>query len=83
MDYSFIEPVPKKGFVSLGELLIRNDGGGEIKTDINLAACIKKSCAQEISTDLLELMAIKISYKTDDDKVNKILNFFFICARKQ
>lgn len=75
MDYSFIEPVPKKGFVSLGELLIRNDEGGEIKTDINLAACIKKSCAQEISTDLLELMAIKISYKTDDDKVNQILNY--------
>lgn len=75
MDYSFIEPIPKEGFVSLGELIIRNDGGGEINTDINLAACIKKSCAQEISNDLLELMAIKISYKTDDDRVNRILNY--------
>lgn len=75
MDYSFIQPIPKKDFVSLGELIIRNNGGSTINTDINLAACIRKSCAKKISIDLLELMAIKISYKTDDDKVNRILNY--------
>ena len=44
----------------------------------NLMACIRKSCADEIPFDMLQLMAIKISYDTSDDKVNKILNYNFI-----
>ena len=81
MDFSIIEAIPPKNFVSLGEIIVRNDiendsdKSGGLKSDLNMLACIRKSCAKEISNDLLQLMAIKISYKTDNEKINRILNY--------
>ena len=84
MNYSFIDPIPpidetreddEREFVSMGELIVRNQNMEKIGKNRNLMACIRKSCADEIPFDMLQLMAIKISYNTSDEKVNKILNY--------
>jgi hypothetical protein len=75
MNYSFIKPIPKKGFVSLGELVVRNQNLEKIKPDANLVVCIRKSCAEEIDLELLKFMALKISFNSEDDSINKILNY--------
>ena len=84
MKYSFIKPIPpideaeegdKREFVALGELIIRNQDDEDIDNNRNLMACIRKSCAKEIPNDMLELMAIKISYNTTKNNINKILSF--------
>lgn len=75
MNYSFIKPIPKKGFVSLGELVVRNQNLEKIKPDANLVVCIRKSCAEEIDLELLKFMALKISFNSDEDSINKILNY--------
>jgi len=75
MNYSFIKLIPKEGYVSLGEVVVRNQDLKPISKDSNLAVCIKKSCAKQIDISLLKFMAVKISYKSDDDKINRILNY--------
>ena len=84
MNYSFINPIPpidksqegeNRQFVSLGELIVRNQDDEEIKNDRNLMGCIRKSCAKEISVETLELMAVKISNNKTNNKINKILNY--------
>ena len=83
-NYSFIDPIPpidetrqddEREFVAMGELLVRNQNMEKIGKNRNLMACIRKSCADEIPYDMLQLMAIKISYNSQDDKINKILNY--------
>lgn len=84
MNYVFIKPIPptdntqegdNSKFVALGELIVRNQDNEEIGNDRNLMGCIRKSCAKEISNDTLQLMGVKISYNTKNDKINKILNY--------
>ena len=67
---------------SMGEVIIRTQDIDKLKTegvanDRNLCACIKLSCARKVTYDELSLVAIKISYKTEDpsSKVNQILMY--------
>jgi len=76
MNYSFIKPVAPKGYAILGELLVRNQNKQSIlEIDTNLIACVKKTCLKEVDRELLQLMGIKISYDSANEKVNKILNY--------
>ena len=76
MNYSFVDIKPPKGYLALGELLIRNQEKlSSLQINTNLIACIKKSCLKEVDRDLLQLMGIKISYDSSNEKVNKILNY--------
>ena len=84
MNYSFIDPIApidetregdEREFVAMGELIVRNQDIQKIANDRNLMACIRKSCAEEIPFDMLQLMAIKISYNTTNKKINRILNY--------
>ena len=75
MNYSFIKLIPKEGYVALGEVVVRNQDLKLISKDANLAVCIKESCAEQIDIGLLKFMGVKISYKSEDDKINKILNY--------
>lgn len=76
MNYSFIDVKPPKGYIALGELLIRNqDKQSKLEIDTNLIACVKKTCLKEVDRELLQLMGIKISYDSKNEKVNKIINY--------
>jgi len=76
MNYSFIKPKPPDGYQALGELLVRNQNKqSHLKIDTNLIACVKESCLKEVDRELLQLMGIKISYDSSNEKVNKILNY--------
>lgn len=76
MNYSFIDVKPPKGYIALGELLVKNqDKQSKLEIDTNLIACVKKSCLKEVDRDLLQLMGIKISYDSKNEKVNKIINY--------
>ena len=76
MNYSFIEVTPPEGYIALGELLLKNqEKSSNLNIDIDLIACIKKTCLKEVDRELLQLMGIKISYDSDNDKVNKIINY--------
>ena len=46
-----------------------------LEIDTDLIACIKESCLKEVDRELLQLMGIKISYDTSNEKVNKIINY--------
>jgi hypothetical protein len=76
MYYSFIKPDAPDGYKILGELIVKNQEQlTDLIIDTNLIACIKDSCLKEIDRELLQLMGIKISYNSDNEKVNKILNY--------
>ena len=76
MNYSFIEVQPPKGYIALGELLLKNqEKQSKLTIDTDLIACIKESCLKEVDRDLLQLMGIKISYDSKNEKVNKIINY--------
>lgn len=70
-------------YVSMGEIIIRTEGediealkeNKVLDDNINHSACIKESCARKIKYNELELMGIKISYDTQNNKVNEIINY--------